>query len=75
MAVVVTPVTSKMKLRFQTGLDGEGNPVYKNKTISNVKVDALDQDVLDTANALSTLLADALAAVFRIDDSDLAEGV
>ncbi len=75
MAVVATPITSKLRLRFQTGVDGEGNPVYKNKTINNVKVDAQDQDVFDTALVLSELLADTLAAVFRIDDTDLADGV
>lgn len=73
MPVLVTPLTSKMKLQFQTGVDGEGNPVYKNKTISKIKTAALDQDVFDTANALGTLCADTLNAVIRIDDSDLAE--
>jgi len=73
MAVLVTPLTSKMKLQFQTGVDGEGNPVYKSKTISKVKTAAVDQDVFDTANALSGLCADVLSAVTRIDDSDLSE--
>lgn len=73
MAVLVTPLTSKMKLQFQTGVDGEGNPVYRNKTINKVKTDALDQDIFDTANAMAELCADVLNAVTRIDDSDLAE--
>ncbi|MEM5794688.1 MAG: DUF1659 domain-containing protein [Bacillota bacterium] len=73
MPVLVTPLTSKMKLQFQTGVDGEGNPVYKSKTISKVKTDALEQDVFDTANALGGLCTDSLSAVTRIDDSDLSE--
>lgn len=73
MAVLVTPLTSKLKLRFQTGVDGEGNPVYKNKTISKVKTAAFDQDIFDTAIALSDLCADTLNAVNRINDNDLAE--
>ncbi|MGI6686188.1 MAG: DUF1659 domain-containing protein [Bacillota bacterium] len=73
MAVVVTPISSKVRLQFETGTDEKGNPVYKNKTISRVKTDALDQDVLDTANALAGLCADSLAAVIRMNDSDLAE--
>lgn len=75
MAVLVTPLTSKLKLRFETGVDEGGNPVYKNKTISKVKVAAVDQDVFDTANALSDLCVDTLSAVNRIDDSDLSEDV
>ncbi len=73
MAVLVTPLTSKMKLQFQTGVDGEGNPVYRSKTISKVKTDAIDQDVFDTANALGALCADILSAITRINDSDLSE--
>jgi len=73
MAVLVTPLTSKMKLQFQTGVDGEGNPVYRSKTISKVKTDAIDQDVFDTANALGALCADTLSAITRINDSDLSE--
>lgn len=73
MPVLVTPLTSKIKLQFRTGVDGEGKPMYKNKTVGKVKTDAADQDVFDTANALAGLCADTLAAVNRIDDSDLAE--
>ncbi|ATW24518.1 DUF1659 domain-containing protein [Candidatus Formimonas warabiya] len=73
MAVVVTPLTSKIKLQFQTGVNGEGKPVYKSKTISKVKTDAADQDVLDVAAALAELSAYTLSAISRIDDSDLAE--
>lgn len=46
MPVLVTPLTSKMKLQFRTGVDGEGKPVYRSKTVSKVKTDAPDQDVL-----------------------------
>ena len=73
MAVLVTPLTSKLKLQFQTGVDGQGNPVYKSKTISKVKTAAVDQDVFDTANALGEICADTLNAITRINDSDLSE--
>lgn len=75
MAVQVTPLASKMRLQFQTGVDGDGNPVYKNKTISKVKTDALDQDVFDAANALAGLCADTLNSVTRINEDDLAEEI
>ncbi|HHT63463.1 MAG: DUF1659 domain-containing protein [Bacillota bacterium] len=73
MAVLVTPISSKVRLRFHTGVDEEGKPVYKNKTLSRVKTDAPDQAVFDAANALAALCADTLNAVTRIDDSDLSE--
>lgn len=73
MPVLVTPSTSKVRLQFQTGVNGEGKPVYKTKTISKIKTNAADQDVLDVALTLAGLAANTLNAVSRINESDLAE--
>jgi len=75
MAVAATPLASRIRLQFQVGVDGEGNPLYTNKTLNRVKTDALDQDVFDVALALGGLSADTLNTVTRISDTDLAEGV
>ncbi|MGI6711785.1 MAG: DUF1659 domain-containing protein [Bacillota bacterium] len=73
MAVIVTPLQSRLRLQFQTGVDGDGKPVYKNKTLNRVKTAASDQDVLDSAVALAGLCTDSLNAVIRLNDNDLAE--
>jgi len=36
-------------MQLKTGLDTNGNPTYKTKTLSNVKATALDQDIFDVA--------------------------
>ena len=73
MPVVATALASRVRLQFQTGVDIEGNPIYKNKTYSRVKTNALDQDVYDVAESIASLSANALNAVTRLDDTDLAE--
>ena len=73
MAVLATPLISKIRLQLQTGVDGDNNPVYRNKTYSRVKTNASDQNVFDAAAALAGLSSDTLNAVTRVDESDLAE--
>jgi len=55
MAVNNVPVGSVLRLQLQTGVDGNGDPIIRNKSLSNVKADALDQNVFDVAQALALL--------------------
>jgi hypothetical protein len=73
MAVVSTPQGSTLRLRVQTGEDGSGNPVYRNRSYNKVKSAATDQDVFEVALALSGLQAHTLVRVIRLDEEDLAE--
>jgi hypothetical protein len=73
MAVLSTPLTSSMVLQVQTGVDGEGNPVYKNRTYNRVKTSADDQNIFDVALALADLQKNTLSAVSRIDKEDLSD--
>jgi hypothetical protein len=73
MAVLSTPLTSSMVLQVQTGVDGEGNPVYKNRTYNRVKTAADDQNIFDVALALADLQKNTLSAVSRIDKEDLSD--
>lgn len=75
MAVLATPLISKVRLQLQTGLDGENNPIYRNKTYSRIKTDATDQDVFDTAAAIAALSSDTLSNLTRVDEIDLADQV
>jgi hypothetical protein len=57
MATVVTvPRDSALQFRLVVGTNPDtGAPIIQSKTISNIKSAALDQDVYDTAIALTGL--------------------
>ncbi|WP_041274694.1 DUF1659 domain-containing protein [Desulforamulus reducens] len=71
MAVVKEPYSCSMKLRYQKGVNNNGDPVYVNKTFSKVKVTATDQDIHDVAAALNSLQNSPMLAVYRVDDAQL----
>ncbi|NMA14311.1 MAG: DUF1659 domain-containing protein [Clostridia bacterium] len=73
MPVTTTALARKVRLQFQTGMDGDGEPVYKNKTFSRLKTDAADQDIYDVAQSIASLSAHPLSGVTRLDETDLAE--
>jgi len=45
MPVIATPASSTLQLRLHTGTDDKGNPIIRTRTVRNVKVNALDEDV------------------------------
>jgi len=73
MAVEKIPSGTTLRMQFQTGLDGDGDPVYRTKSLSNIKITALDQDIFDVANALVALQEYTLTAVLRVDSAVLEE--
>lgn len=62
-----------LQLELQTGVDAQGNPVYRNKNLRFVKPDAADQDLYDVAQALAGLQEYPLYKVSRIDASQLVQ--
>ncbi|WP_347489224.1 DUF1659 domain-containing protein [Desulfoscipio sp. XC116] len=75
MAVEKVPSGTVLRMQFQTGLDGDGDPIYRTKSLSNVKTDAADQDIFDVARALVQLQEHTLVAVLRVDSAVLEEVV
>lgn len=73
MAVNNVPVGATLRLQLQTGVDGNGDPIIRNKSLTNVKAAALDQDIFDVAQALAGLQEHVLADVLRIDTARLEE--
>lgn len=70
------PVTSSAKdsvlvVTYQTGLSAAGAPVLRQRSIPNVKSDAVDQDVFDIAQALYGLQDYPLISVRRDNRFDL----
>lgn len=73
MAVNNVPSGTSLRMQFQTGVDGNGDPVYRSKSLNNVKTDALDQDIYDVAQELSQLQENTLVTVLRVDTGRLEE--
>lgn len=71
MAVTKTPVNSTIRLSLVTGLNELGAPILKQTNLSNVKSNALDQDLFDVANALIGLQEYQLDGIKRLDTAEL----
>lgn len=74
MPVVKVPSGSTLRLQLRVGTDGNGSPVFRNKSLNNVKATAGDQDLFDAATALSGLQQHPLTGVARIDSAGLLQG-
>ena len=73
MAVNKVTASSALRLELQYGVDGEGNPVLRDRSMGNVKSAALAQDVYDVAVALAGLQEHALNGVYQVDVGRLEE--
>jgi hypothetical protein len=71
MAVVVTPVSTTLRLQVQTATNAEGEPVYRLRTFNRVKPEAADQDVYDVARALAGLQIYPVVAISRVNENNL----
>ena len=71
MAVVKQPNTCSLKLRYQKGVNGNGDPVYVNRTYSKVKTTANDQALHEVAMSISGLQTTPVQGIYRVDDSQL----
>lgn len=73
MAVNRVPGGTVLRLELQTGVDAQGNPIYRNKNLSSIRPDAADQDLFDVAQALAGLQEYTLSKISRIDASQLVQ--
>lgn len=73
MAVLATPINSVLVVAYQVGLDDEGLPKIRQRSFSNVRSNASDQDVYDVAIALYNLQDYPLYSVRRDNRIDLIE--
>jgi hypothetical protein len=68
MAIEEYAVSTRMQLRLNTGLDGDGKEILRTKTYSNVKSSSENQAVYDVASSLAGLQEHELKEVHRVDD-------
>ncbi len=73
MAINVIPVSSRLQLRLNTGLDENLNPIYRNRSFSRVKTGADNEDLFELAEEISDLQIHTLEAVRRVNEVELVE--
>lgn len=73
MAVIASNKDTVIVVTFQTGLTPQGSPKLSQRSITNVKSSASNQDVYDVAVALYGLQDYPLIGVRRDNRVDLAE--
>ena len=73
MAVGTSTNLSSLKLYFDKGVDINSKRIMGTKTFGFVDPEALDQDIMDVANALAGLQKHTLYNVVRIDNTSLSE--
>jgi hypothetical protein len=71
MPVGKYPVSSTIRLNLVTGLTEQGNPIIKQTNLSNVKTNAVNQDIYDVATALVGLQEYQLDSMKLVDIADL----
>jgi len=73
MAVNVNPISTRLSIRYNMGLDENFDPIYGWRSYSNIKTDADNDDVHQVASLMGGLCDHTLSAVRRQDTNDLEE--
>ena len=71
MAVVSTKVASALKLTMKVGVDDNGKDKFATKTLSNIKVNAVDEDIFAVGAAISNIKTYPLFDLGREDQYSL----
>ncbi|MBU3158340.1 DUF1659 domain-containing protein [Clostridium frigoris] len=71
MAVVSTKVASVLKLTMKTGIDINGKDVFVTKSLGNIRVNAVDEDIFVIGQAISKLKTYPLVGMDRQDQNSL----
>lgn len=73
MAVISTSNASSVKVKFDQGMDLNGDRVIKTKTYSSIKSGASNDDIMAVVNAIEGLQEHMLSGVNRVDNTSLSE--
>ncbi len=71
MAVSLIPGYTRCQVRLQNGVDGQGDPVYVNRTFSRIRAAATHEDIYDSIQALLELQSMTVVSLRRLDDGEL----
>ena len=73
MAVISTQNASSVKVKFDKGVNVNGDRVINTKTFSYIKSSASNEDIMAVVNSIVGLQKHTLSAVTRIDSFSLSE--
>ncbi len=73
MPVTATHLNTRLQLRLRLGFDDNGNPILRTRSYSNIKPNAVNQDLFDTGEELASLQDHALDVIRRVDELELEE--
>ena len=65
-------IDKKLNIRFENGTNASGKTLVKTTNLSNVKLNATDEDMLEAGNAYASLTSLPLDGVRMTDVYDLA---
>lgn len=71
MAVNQVRLTSALILKVKSGVDTNGNDVFKNISLKKVKTTALEQDIFDVAQGIAGVLKNPVQGIMRQDLNEL----
>jgi len=71
MAIVKMAQPGTLSIKFQTGVNGTGNPTYSTRNYSGVKPASTDQALFDVASAIAEVVKHTLSDIIRQDKSNL----
>ncbi len=73
MAIQSNEMEGRLRVSLNTGVDGEGNPIVKNKSFSRVKPGITGEDAYAVASGLSGLQEHPLVAINKTEEYELVE--
>ena len=73
MPVNTIPLSTRLQLRLNTGLDENFNPIYRTRSFSNVKPSADNEDLYALCQEIGDLQVHGIEAVRRVDEIELEE--
>jgi hypothetical protein len=73
MAILLMRNFSRCQVRLQSGVDGEGNPIYATRVFGRIKPDTSDQDMYDVVQGIVGLQDLPVHTIRRLEDGELVE--
>ena len=73
MAVISTPNQSTVKIKYDKGMDFDGNRITKVKSYNAIKHEASNDDIMEIVNAIVDLQKHSKMQVNRVDNTSLSE--
>ena len=71
MPVLENKRESLLKIRFENGITEDGKTKYKTKSISGISAGSNNEDLIQVAESLGSLVSDAMSEVNRVDSTEL----